>query len=757
LAGAPAIAILLLVGCSSSSNSGNNAPGDTLLSGLTLSSTAGPLTAAPAFNPNTTAYTLTVGGPGPITVKAVLDDPSATLLINGVATPSNTASAPITLKTGSNLINVAVLAANGLQVYTVTVTSLSQNASLAALTVAGGNGDIVPAFAQATPAYTLKTNFMANPAAVTVKATLADPNASMTVNGTALASNTVSSPIPTKVGNNPITIVVKAQDGVTSQTYTISNTTYAQNTSIRVQEASNSNPVASALITVADAAGNVLQSNIPVSATGTATLGLDGASRYNLSAVGAGTAVSMIAGYDSSRETIANLYCHPLGMINFPAVAPQITAISYGPDGTKWTPVAGNAISATLASLARLKVTALGGSNIASTAWSGFGMGLMVDQPAWAFAYNGYYVIDEQAVPVTVGAATLYRTTAEMGVPFTNYVPKSNHYIDLVVYDVANNRTEQKLYLNVTDGAADTTQADLSTLAPSKLTAQLITFGITRNLFSISQVDGTPTGYEPDFFFTLANAAGTVQKITGYEIQRSTDASTWNTVGTRQYTTATAASSLAFTDLDPTLKENVLYYYRVRCFNGNTTNNGGNSQWSVPIASAFLPAFTTRLSSPAHGAISTSLAPKLSFSITNPALFDPAVSDYFYFYLNVTEKTNSAAGLAQAYRYNFLVGRFEASIGGVWSDASSTVSVDAAHSTITIVPPGTYFMPGVTYQWSIFGTATTNAAGFRKYTYPYNDPTSVNYGVAISYGSTYELSYGAVNGYYTLTIDPNAK
>jgi hypothetical protein len=704
------------------------------------------------------AYSLTIGGTGPVTVTAVKDDAGASISVNGVSTASGTASAPITLKLGVNTIPVTVTAANGTaQTYSITITALSQNASLAALSVQGANGDITPAFAQAISTYTLKTSYGANPAPVTVKATLADPTATMKVNGTALASNTASAPIPMTVGTNLIIIVVTAQDGVTVQNYGITCNINAQNTTVHVQDSSNGSPVTSALITVADASGNVLQSGIPVDASGTTTLGLDGVSTYNISALGTGTAQSLFAGFDSTRETVANLFCHPLGMTNFPAIAPQITAISYGPDGVKWTPVVGNAVSDTLANEARIKVSALGGSNIASTSWSGFGMGLQVDQPAWAWAYNGAYAIDEQAVPVTSGSTTLYRSTMELGVPFVNFVPKSTHYVDLVVYDVANNRTEQKLYLNVTDGAADTTQADLSTFTPSKVTVQLVTHGLSRNIFSITPVDGNATTYEPDIYFSLLNGSAVAQKITGYDLLRSTDGNIWTKVATHQYSVPTTASSLVYTDLDPTLQLGTTYFYKVRCFNGNTTNNGGYSQYSMPIASAFLPPFTTRLAAPATEAISKSLLPKFTFSITNPALFDPAVCDYFYFYLYITEKTNTAATSGQAYRYNFAAGRFESSVAGVWGDASSVVSVDATHSNFTINSPTGYFQPGVSYQWSIFGTSSTTASSFRKYTYPYNDPTSTSYGVALSQGSTYELSYGAVNGYFTLTIDPNAQ
>ena len=57
-------------------------------------------------------------------------------------------------------------------------------------------------------------------AALTVTATLADANATLTVNGAALASGTTSAPIPLAPGNKTLTLVVTAQDG-SAQTYVV--------------------------------------------------------------------------------------------------------------------------------------------------------------------------------------------------------------------------------------------------------------------------------------------------------------------------------------------------------------------------------------------------------------------------------------------------------------------------------------------------------------------------------------------------------
>ena len=80
-------------------------------------------------------------------------------------------------------------------------------------------GTLTPAFAAGTTSY---TDSVANSVtSMTVTPTLADATATITVNGTAVASGAASQAINLNVGNNTITVVVTAQDGSTTKTYTI--------------------------------------------------------------------------------------------------------------------------------------------------------------------------------------------------------------------------------------------------------------------------------------------------------------------------------------------------------------------------------------------------------------------------------------------------------------------------------------------------------------------------------------------------------
>jgi hypothetical protein len=105
--------------------------------------------------------------------------------------------------------------------YTTTVTRAgSANADLSALAVSAGT--LSPAFASGTIAYTASVNNATT--SITLTPTRAEANATITVNGTAVASGAASGNITLTVGANVITTIVTAQDGTTLKTYTLTVT-----------------------------------------------------------------------------------------------------------------------------------------------------------------------------------------------------------------------------------------------------------------------------------------------------------------------------------------------------------------------------------------------------------------------------------------------------------------------------------------------------------------------------------------------------
>jgi hypothetical protein len=157
-----------------------------------------------------------------ITMTPTTADTKATVTVAGNAVLSGTASGPIALNVGVNNIQVVVTAQDGttIQTYTVGVNRaglLSNNANLSSLAVSAGS--LVPGFVSGTLNY---TDAVSNAtASMTMTPTTADVNATVTVAGNAVPSGTASGPIALNLGVNNIQVVVTAQDGTTTQTYTV--------------------------------------------------------------------------------------------------------------------------------------------------------------------------------------------------------------------------------------------------------------------------------------------------------------------------------------------------------------------------------------------------------------------------------------------------------------------------------------------------------------------------------------------------------
>ena len=166
-----------------------------------------------------------------VTVTPTSSDATATIeagLHGGALTPvaSGSASDPIALAVGPNVIDVVVTASDAITVrtYTITVTrALSSDATLVDLTTTAGA--LAPAF---TPK---KTSYTAGPvssstSSVTVTPTATDDVATIKVRVNKgayvdVVSGDESSDLPLKAGSNTIEIRVTAQNGK-AKTYTVS-------------------------------------------------------------------------------------------------------------------------------------------------------------------------------------------------------------------------------------------------------------------------------------------------------------------------------------------------------------------------------------------------------------------------------------------------------------------------------------------------------------------------------------------------------
>ena len=186
------------------------------------------VTLDPEFDPATDSYTATVAYEvDSVSFTPMAMDTNATITVNGDTVESGSTSLPIALAEGDNTITVVVTAEDGstTSTYVITITraSLSTDATLSLLAVS--DGTLEPAFDSATLGYAVSVSD--DIGSVTVTPTTTDANATVTVDGTAVASGSASGSIALDFGTNAIDVVVTAQDGVSTETYTVTVTRMA--------------------------------------------------------------------------------------------------------------------------------------------------------------------------------------------------------------------------------------------------------------------------------------------------------------------------------------------------------------------------------------------------------------------------------------------------------------------------------------------------------------------------------------------------
>ncbi|WP_010496568.1 OmpL47-type beta-barrel domain-containing protein, partial [Paenibacillus elgii] len=151
------------------------------------------------------------------TVTAVPVDGNASVL---VLQDGEAVSGPLRLRVGAQTITIQVTAQDGttVQLYNVLVTKLpSSEVQLSELTLS--HAALAPEFQGGTTRYTATvTNDVY---ALTVRAKAVSSEASIRINGQSFARGEAVLPVDLQVGANPITVAVTAQDGVTTQSYTV--------------------------------------------------------------------------------------------------------------------------------------------------------------------------------------------------------------------------------------------------------------------------------------------------------------------------------------------------------------------------------------------------------------------------------------------------------------------------------------------------------------------------------------------------------
>ena len=216
--------VLLLTSCGSSGGDTPEQPITPLGTNASLASLSidGAAVLDPVFTPSVTGYSAMVKYQTSNTsVTATVEDASATISVNGVATTSGVASVSIALDVGSNAITITVTAEDRATTKTYSVSVMRQeasnNASLSSLALDGIS--LSPAFSDSATEYAAEVGFAKRD--TNVVATAEDENATISVNGAAIDSGASSGPIPLEEGANFIAITVTAEDGFTTQSYTV--------------------------------------------------------------------------------------------------------------------------------------------------------------------------------------------------------------------------------------------------------------------------------------------------------------------------------------------------------------------------------------------------------------------------------------------------------------------------------------------------------------------------------------------------------
>ena len=212
------------------SASGNSVSGtavlsaDADLSALTLADNNGTVIALDStFASATVDYTANVANEVSSVTVTPTANASASVTVDGTAVIRGRTSAAIDLPVDlAKAIAIVVTAADGsIKTYTVRVTrAVSTQADLSALTIS--EGTLSPTFAADTLAYTANAGHAET--FVTLTPTGIDTITAITVNGLAVESGAVSARVGLNAGANVIRIMVTAEDGTTTKTYTVTVT-----------------------------------------------------------------------------------------------------------------------------------------------------------------------------------------------------------------------------------------------------------------------------------------------------------------------------------------------------------------------------------------------------------------------------------------------------------------------------------------------------------------------------------------------------
>ncbi|MEB0249359.1 cadherin-like beta sandwich domain-containing protein, partial [Mucilaginibacter sp. 5B2] len=156
-----------------------------------------------------------------VRLKATAQQADAVIRVNGTLVTNDNYSNPILLQAGTTVINVVITAQDGItnKSYSITVNRAGSNNAAAT----GFALDPVSKLSAITGSASENYQASVSPAisSVRLKATTQQADAVIRVNGTVITNDNYSNPILLQAGATVINVVITAQDGVTTKSYSI--------------------------------------------------------------------------------------------------------------------------------------------------------------------------------------------------------------------------------------------------------------------------------------------------------------------------------------------------------------------------------------------------------------------------------------------------------------------------------------------------------------------------------------------------------
>jgi len=522
-------------------------------------------------------------------------------------------------------------------------------------------GELSPSFSPNVQNYSTLVGYLGE-ASIGLTVTLKDTKARLTINNGVCASGSLVN-VPLVEGLNAIRVMVTSEDGRNSNYIALNVKKLPFNTRVYVLNGMGGVPVGNAKLTLTDSNGKVLLENVPLpkADNGKLLFGLEPTQKYNIYATGDYSSVACYANFDpaeeaklfdpvNQKECQAALYCLRNSTTFFALEAPVIEEIAFATSNADdppggWKAMPNNATYAgPAAGVAAVKVTVRTKNLIARseypyeydeyTAQDRVPYPVYINIDNVASANNGGQGgtggtrVGTLNAPVVIDGAVWYRSAYRTALPFPVNISNRNHFLTVMAADLIGNRTERRVYMNITDSAAATlSDPDLTGVVPERDLAQAQTFvghgnfaakpGDDVSPDAIGEVDNYNGCAQVNLRFYARTSSTQPVAIRGFEVWRSIgNESNFVKLATTHYATLASSTGLyEYIDRTPSITEGKMYY-KFRFFNGNPANKG-YSQFSHSVPVDVLPPFIARPAA-SHQLVSNKLWPTFRIAVSDP-------------------------------------------------------------------------------------------------------------------------------------------